>query len=161
MPSMQRIFLISAVCLLFAVTGCGDSSGSSAGSTSAAEGQDNAGSESWPIVEVGSKVSVPEGPPPKKLVIKELEKGDGPVAKLGDEVEILYVDALYSDGEVVSLAVPGAPFHLKLGAGGSIPGWEKGIVGMGVGGRRELIIPAALAGGEEAHVSTVGLVGIK
>lgn len=98
--------------------------------------------------EVGSKVSVPEGPPPKRLVIKDLARGRGPVAKPGDEVEFLYVDALYSTGEVISVAIPGVPFHLELGSRSSLPGWEKGIVGMRVGGRRELIIPPRLAYGE-------------
>lgn len=101
------------------------------------------------MAEVGSKVSVPEGPPPEGLAIKDLARGKGAAAKPGDEVEFQYVDALYSTGEVVSVALPSAPFHLELGSGSSLPGWEKGIVGMRVGGRRELIIPPHLAYGKE------------
>jgi peptidylprolyl isomerase len=164
MPSAQRFLLSCAVCLALAVAGCGGDSSSPATS---AEGE--AANESWPAGEVGSKVSVPEGPPPKGLVIKDLEKGSGPAAKPGDEVEFEYVDALYSTGEVLSVAVPGAPFHLELGSHGSIPGWEKGIVGMRVGGRREVIIPPRLGYGQEGSSSVppgstlllqVALVGI-
>ena len=98
---------------------------------------------------------MPDAPPPKKLLIKDLATGSGPPAKLGDEVEFQYVDALYSTGEVLSVAVPGAPFHLELGSHGSLPGWEKGIVGMRVGGRRELIIPPSLGYGKEGSPPSV------
>ena len=144
------------MCLALVVAGCGGDSSSSTTSASSAP----AGGKDWPLGEVGSKVSVPEGPPPKGLVIKDLAKGSGPAAKPGDEVEFQYVDALYSTGEVLSVAVPGAPYHLELGSHSSLPGWEKGIVGMRVGGRRELIIPPRLGDGE-ALLLQVTLVGIE
>jgi peptidylprolyl isomerase len=159
-PIRRPLLILFLVALGLAFAGCGGDASESAtgeGGSSAKDGVD----EAWEAPAVGSTVEVPDGPPPENLVIKELEQGQRPVAKSGDEVEILYVDALYSTGEVVSLAIPGTPFHLELGARGSVPGWEKGIVGMSVGGRRELIIPAGLAGGEEAHVTTIGLVGVK
>ncbi|HXR60028.1 MAG TPA: FKBP-type peptidyl-prolyl cis-trans isomerase [Solirubrobacterales bacterium] len=154
-PLMRRLLpLFLLVALVLPIACGGDSSDSTAAGETARAGADFE-------AEVGSTIEVPQGPAPKKLVIEDLKKGSGPVAQSGDEVEILYVDALYKSGEVVSLAVPGAPFHFELGAEGSVPGWEKGVVGMSVGGQRELIIPAALADGAEAHVSLVELVGIR
>jgi FKBP-type peptidyl-prolyl cis-trans isomerase len=96
------------------------------------------------------KVKVPSGPPPKKLVIKDLEKGKGPGAKLGDEVTVEYVGVLYSNGKQFDASWDrGEPFTFELGTGGVIQGWEQGIEGMKVGGRRELIIPPELAYGSE------------
>jgi peptidylprolyl isomerase len=152
--------------LALALASCGGESSSSTTSSSPPSAE-----EEWPVGEVGEKVSVPGGPPPKKLVIKDLAKGNGPAAKPGDEVEFEYVEAIYSTGEVLSVAVPGAPFRLKLGSRSSLPGWERGIGGMKVGGRRELIIPPHLGYGEQGSPPSVppnstlllqvALVGIK
>jgi peptidylprolyl isomerase len=150
MPSAQRLFLISAVVLAIGAAGCG---GDSTSSTTSAGGEGAATEKDWPVAEVGSKVSVPDAPPPKKLVVKDVRTGSGPPAKRGDEVEIQYVEADYATGEVVSVAVPGAPFHLKLDLPGSLPGREKGIIGMKVGGRRELFIPSRLGYGAEGSGS--------
>ena len=96
------------------------------------------------------KVEVPKGPPPKKLVIKDLEAGKGPAAKAGDEVTVHYVGVLYKNGKQFDASWDrGEPFTFELGSGGVIAGWEKGIEGMKVGGRRELIIPPELAYGSE------------
>jgi peptidylprolyl isomerase len=94
------------------------------------------------------KVKVPSGPPPKKLQIKDLEEGSGPGAKAGDEVSVQYVGVNYKTGKQFDASWDrGEPFTFKLGEGMVIPGWDKGIVGMKVGGRRELVIPPGLAYG--------------
>jgi peptidylprolyl isomerase len=98
------------------------------------------------------KITVPSGPAPKKLVIKDIIKGTGAIAKDGDELEVDYVGALYSNGKVFDASwkhggPKGVPFPFELGSPGVIQGWEKGIVGMRVGGRRELIIPPSLGYG--------------
>jgi peptidylprolyl isomerase len=94
------------------------------------------------------KVKVPSGPPPKKLEIKDLEEGSGPVAKPGDEVTVQYVGVNYKTGKQFDASWDrGAPFTFKLGEGAVIEGWEKGIPGMKPGGRRELIIPPELGYG--------------
>jgi len=96
------------------------------------------------------KVEVPKGPPPKKLVIKDLETGKGPEAKIGDEVTVHYVGVLYKTGKQFDASWDrGEPFTFELGVGQVIAGWEQGIEGMKVGGRRELIIPPELAYGSE------------
>ena len=92
--------------------------------------------------------SVPKGPAPKKLVIKNLITGKGAAVKDGDTVYVNYVGKLYSNGKVFDASwkdTPGKTFSFTVGAGSVIPGWDKGLVGMKVGGRRELIIPPSLA----------------
>ncbi len=93
-------------------------------------------------------VTVPSGAPPTKLETKDLIVGTGPEAKAGDTVTVNYVGVLYSNGkEFDSSWSRKEPFTFVLGKGQVIPGWDQGVVGMKVGGRRELIIPAELAYG--------------
>ncbi len=92
------------------------------------------------------KITPPKGPPPTTLQTKEIVTGTGPEAKAGESVTVNYVGALYSNGKVFDASWKRKePFTFTLGEGQVIPGWDKGVVGMKVGGRRELIIPAELA----------------
>jgi peptidylprolyl isomerase len=94
------------------------------------------------------KVTVPTGPAPSKLETKELITGTGAEAKDGDTVTVNYVGVLYKgDKEFNASWETKEPFTFTLGKGQVIAGWDQGIPGMKVGGRRELIIPAALAYG--------------
>jgi peptidylprolyl isomerase len=96
------------------------------------------------------KVTVPSGPPPKKLVEKDLKTGKGPTAEAGDEVTVQYVGVDYKTGkEFDSSWSRNEPFSFNLGAGEVIAGWDQGIEGMKLGGRRELIIPPELAYGSQ------------
>jgi peptidylprolyl isomerase len=93
-------------------------------------------------------VTIPAGPPPKKLVVKDLIVGTGTAAADGDELYVNYVGKLYSNGKIFDASwkdTPGKAFPFQLGVGAVIPGWDQGLVGMKVGGRRELIIPPSLA----------------
>lgn len=91
------------------------------------------------------KVRVPSGPPPNDLVVEDLSEGAGAPAKDNDVVEINYVGVLYKNGkEFENTYDTHDPLYLRIGAGEVIPGWEQGLKGMKVGGRRELIIPARL-----------------
>lgn len=100
---------------------------------------------------------MPKGAPPKQLVLKELEEGIGAEAKAGDEVTVQYVGVNYKSGkEFDSSWSRHEPFAFQLGAGQVIPGWEQGIEGMKVGGRRELIIPPELAYGEAGSPPAIG-----
>jgi len=94
------------------------------------------------------KVKVPSGPPPKKLEVKDLEKGSGATAKAGDAVTVNYVGVNYKTGKEFDASWDrGEPFTFTLGSGEVIPGWDQGVEGMKLGGRRELIIPPALGYG--------------
>jgi peptidylprolyl isomerase len=96
------------------------------------------------------KVKVPEGgTPPSKLVIDDIKKGKGPKAKAGQTVSVQYYGVLYKDGTKFDASWDrgGQPFEFQLGQGRVIPGWDQGLEGMQVGGRRVLTIPPDLAYG--------------
>lgn len=84
------------------------------------------------------------------LEIKDLKAGEGAVAKLGDTVSVHYTGWLLSGKKFDSSVDRDQPFEFELGAGRVIKGWEQGVAGMHVGGKRELIIPPKLAYGKRA-----------
>lgn len=89
------------------------------------------------------KVVPPSGPPPTKLVVKDLIKGTGPGATATSTVTVNYVGVLYKNGkEFDSSWKRGTTASFPLSV--VIPGWQQGIPGMKVGGRRELIVPPSL-----------------
>ena len=101
-------------------------------------------------------VTPPSGPPPKKEVIKDLIVGTGAEAKTGQSVTMNYVGVNYKTGkEFDSSWKRNEPFNFTLGKKTVIAGWEKGIPGMKVGGRRELIIPPALGYGAAGSPPTI------
>jgi FKBP-type peptidyl-prolyl cis-trans isomerase len=101
-------------------------------------------------------ITPPKSPAPKTLVIHEIIKGTGAEAKAGESVTVNYVGALYSNGKVFDASWKrNEPFTFTLGQGQVIPGWDKGVAGMRVGGRRELIIPAELAYGAKGSPPTI------
>ncbi|MGQ4716505.1 FKBP-type peptidyl-prolyl cis-trans isomerase [Streptomyces anulatus] len=95
------------------------------------------------------EVDFPGGEPPADLAIKDIWEGDGPVAQAGQTVSVHYVGVAFSTGEEFDASWNrGTPLKFQLGAGQVISGWDQGVQGMKVGGRRELIIPAHLAYGD-------------
>ena len=95
-------------------------------------------------------VEVPDGPPPKTLEVEDLVEGDGPEAAPGDTLTMQYVGVSYSDGKQFDASWDnGQPFTFQLGSGQVIQGWDQGIAGMKVGGRRELIVPPDLGYGAQ------------
>jgi peptidylprolyl isomerase len=92
-------------------------------------------------------VTVPAGTPPSGLQSADLIVGTGREAAPGDQVTVQYVLATYSAKKVIQSSWTSQPFTFTLGEGQVIPGWDKGVVGMHVGGRRELIIPPSLGYG--------------
>ncbi|MEU6486938.1 FKBP-type peptidyl-prolyl cis-trans isomerase [Streptomyces sp. NPDC046887] len=95
------------------------------------------------------EVDFPGGEPPKDLEIKDIWEGDGREAKAGDTVKVHYVGVAFSTGEEFDSSWNrGTPLQFQLGVGQVIPGWDKGVQGMKVGGRRQLVIPAHLAYGD-------------
>lgn len=152
---MRRLILTIAVCTGLLVAGCGGSDSSPSEST-AASGETTA-AESSGGEKTKPKVTVPKGAPPKKLEIKEIEEGSGAEAKSGDEVTVQYVGVGYeSEEEFDSSWSRNEPFSFTLDAGEVIPGWDQGVAGMKVGGRRELVIPPELAYGEAGAPPAIG-----
>jgi peptidylprolyl isomerase len=95
------------------------------------------------------EVDAPDGPPPTELQITDLQEGDGAVAKAGDTVQVHYVGVSYSTGEQFDASWDrGEPLEFQLGVGRVIAGWDQGVQGMKVGGRRRLVIPPHLAYGD-------------
>jgi peptidylprolyl isomerase len=94
------------------------------------------------------EVDFPGGEPPAELEITDIWEGDGPVASPGDMVKVHYVGVAYSTGEEFDASWDrGEPLSFQLGARQVITGWDQGVQGMKVGGRRKLTIPSALAYG--------------
>jgi len=92
------------------------------------------------------EIEAPDGPPPTDLVISDLVVGEGPEAKPGDTVDVHYVGVEYDSGEEFDSSYNrGEPISFPLR--GLIQGWQDGIPGMRVGGRRKLVIPPELAYG--------------
>jgi len=102
-------------------------------------------------------VTVPTGAPPTSLESADLIVGTGRGAVPGDKVTVQYVLATYSAKMVIQSSWTSQPFTFTLGAGQVIPGWDKGVVGMHVGGRRELIIPPSLGYGATPPAGAQGI----
>ena len=91
----------------------------------------------------------PEGPPPADLEITEVVEGDGQEATSGSTVRVHYVGVAHSTGEEFDASYNrGAPLEFRLGVGQVIQGWDTGVQGMKVGGRRKLVIPPHLGYGD-------------
>lgn len=95
-------------------------------------------------------VGPPDGLPPADLVVHDVTAGNGSRAAEGRRITVHYVSALFSSGEEFDASWDrGAPVSFRLGVGRVLPGWDRGLVGMRVGGRRRLIVPPHLAYGRE------------
>lgn len=85
-------------------------------------------------------------------MVHDIVQGHGPAAKAGQTLTVQYVGASYATGAQFDASWDrGQPFQFQLGAGMVIAGWDRGLVGMKVGGRRQLIVPAALAYGAQGQ----------
>ncbi|MFJ7999485.1 FKBP-type peptidyl-prolyl cis-trans isomerase [Streptomyces sp. NPDC096310] len=103
------------------------------------------------------EIDFPGGEPPADLEIKDIWEGDGEVATSGANVQVHYVGVAFSTGEEFDSSWNrGAPLPFRLGAGQVIAGWDKGVQGMRVGGRRQLTIPPHLAYGDRGAGGRIG-----
>ena len=113
-----------------------------------------------------------QGDPPAELLVEDLTVGDGPEAKPGHQVTVHYVGVAHSTGREFDASYNrGEPFDFPLGGGQVIAGWDQGVAGMKVGGRRRLTIPPHLgygargAGGvikpNETLIFVVDLLGVQ
>ena len=95
------------------------------------------------------EVDFPDGPPPQDLQVVDEVLGDGTEAKAGMTVSAHYVGVAFSTGEEFDASWNrGKPLDFRLGAGQVIAGWDQGIQGMKVGGRRRITIPPRLGYGD-------------
>lgn len=171
--------LLATLCLALLIAGCGSSSNSStigvgnesdvnsvphvAGEKTSSTAETGTSSTATPAktptsgpLSTQPKVTPSSGAAPKTLVTKEIIKGTGPEAKAGDSVTVNYVGVLYHGGKEFDASWRRSePFTFALGKGQVIKGWDQGVAGMKVGGRRELIIPAELAYGKNGSPPTI------
>jgi len=103
------------------------------------------------------KVDIPEGEPPTELVKEDLIDGKGSAAKAGQQIAVNYVGVTFKGGKEfdASFGKP-QPFVFPLGQGQVIKGWDQGLEGMKVGGRRQLTIPGDLAYGPQGQPPDIG-----
>ena len=98
---------------------------------------------------VKPEIDFPYGDPPTDLEIVDIRPGEGAEARAGSQVNVHYVGVAYSTGEEFDASYNrGQPLSFRLGAGQVIAGWDTGVAGMKVGGRRQLTIPPHLGYGD-------------
>ncbi|MET9621898.1 MULTISPECIES: FKBP-type peptidyl-prolyl cis-trans isomerase [unclassified Streptomyces] len=96
-------------------------------------------------------IDVPEGDAPTELTIRDLVVGDGAEAKPGRVVQVHYVGVTFESGREFDASWDlGRPFKFAVGGGRVIKGWDRGVRGMKVGGRREIIVPPRLGYGKQS-----------
>ena len=95
--------------------------------------------------------------PPTDLVVTDITEGDGAEATSGSTVEVHYVGVTHSTGEEFDASYNrGQPLSFRLGVGQVISGWDQGVTGMKVGGRRQLVIPPHLGYGDRGAGGVIG-----
>jgi peptidylprolyl isomerase len=159
----RAIALLAAAAV--SIGACGDDEGDTATTTAAPAAAAPGTSTAAPSGKTSSldistdlstkpTISKPSGDPPKKLVVMDVVDGKGRAAKAGDNVVVHYVGALYKTGKQFEASWDsGSPYPFTLGQGNVIAGWDQGLQGMKVGGRRLLIIPPDLAYGAQGQGS--------
>jgi peptidylprolyl isomerase len=101
-------------------------------------------------------VTIPPGDPPQTLVVTDLVLGSGPVAAKGDAVKVHYVGFAWSTRKQIDASYDrGQAFEFPLGQGQVIEGFDRGVTGMRVGGRRQIVIPPDLGYGAEGSPPAV------
>jgi peptidylprolyl isomerase len=145
---LARLLLIVLACAALAVAGCGSDSEETSSSQPEAT--------STPA-KTKPEITVPKGKAPKKLVINDIEKGTGATAEAGKQVTVQYVGISFVNGRQFDASWDrGEPFSFQLGSSSVIAGWDQGVQGMKVGGRRQLVIPPDLAYGADGSPPTIG-----
>jgi peptidylprolyl isomerase len=118
------------------------------------------------------EIDFPDSPPPNDLEVTDLTVGDGDEAAAGNTVVVHYVGVAHSTGEEFDASYNrGEPLQFRLGVGQVIAGWDQGVQGMKVGGRRRLVIPPHLGYGDrgaggaikpgETLIFVVDLIGVR
>jgi peptidylprolyl isomerase len=163
--SRRPLAIIATVLIAIAAAGCGSNKKSDASASASTvdtsqstvdTSQSTAAAPATAKPRPKPTVKVPGGKPPKKLVIKDLIPGTGPAAKAGDAITVNYIGVNFNGGAMFDNSYDrGQAFPFQLGGGQVIPGWDQGLVGMKVGGRREITIPPSLAYGPQGQPPTI------
>ena len=144
---MKFLGLIASICIALTTVACGDDNWAEAGNSKAANANTakpqaaDADSKEADAVDAKPSIKPPNGPPPKEVVIEDLETGSGPAAAPGDSLEVRFVAVNQAGKEVYDLWSEGPPLSFELGKGEYGAGWDKGLIGAKTGGQRELSIP--------------------
>lgn len=102
------------------------------------------------------EIDLPEGDAPTELTIRDLVVGDGLEAKPGRVVQVHYVGVTFESGREFDTSWDrGRTFKFVVGGGKVIKGWDRGVRGMRVGGRREIIVPPRLGYGNQSPSSLI------
>lgn len=167
MISARLSAALAAIALL--ATGCGEDKGSASSGTNSATTPvettapaPEATTGEAPAVanaeDLSSKpeIAAPAGDPPTSLIKKDLVVGKGPAVKRGQLATVEYVGVSWSTGEEFDASWGRQPFQFPLGRQQVITGWDEGVPGMKVGGRRELVIPPDQAYGPQSPGPGIG-----
>jgi peptidylprolyl isomerase len=164
---MKLFAPIAAACLAMSLAACGEDGPPDALEADAPESVSTRAKAPAEVTEVSGSpikptIRVPPGPPPKNLVVRDLKKGIGAVAEHGKRLRVHHVGVSYKTGEEFeAFWSDGSTFSFNFGSGEVRDGWETGLKGMRVGGRRELILPSRLAYGTGALIYIVELLAIE
>jgi peptidylprolyl isomerase len=161
MFAMKVLIATACLCLGLSLASCGGDSDGSATTQSSDSVAGGATESSTITTESNStsasakpKLTVPKGVPESEFAFRDVKEGKGAGAKAGDQLGVQYVGIGYKTGEEFDSSWgESEPFTFTLGRGEVIDGWERGLVGMKVGGRREMVIPAKLAYGSQGTSS--------
>jgi peptidylprolyl isomerase len=175
-PKLRIGAVLAVLALAVSAAGCGSDKKQSAADQSAAKAEQEAKNQqpipepkpvSSPTVsptpgeaDINKKPVVPKGTgaTPKTLKAETLIAGSGPAIKNGQQATVQYVGVLFKNGKEfdTSWGKGKQPFAFTIGAGNVITGWDQGVVGMKVGERRRLTIPADLAYGAQGSPPKIG-----
>ena len=152
MKPSRIIVTLSSLTLLISLTACSTDGGAPSDGPKGEGNQITGGNLSNQYVEVSAEaglaptISSPSGTPPATLVTEDVIVGSGKVASSDSTLTVHYTLMAWSTGEIVESSWSGQPAQFPLS--GVILGWQQGIPGMAVGGRRLLVIPPDLGYGE-------------
>ena len=152
MKPSRIIVILSSLTLLISLTACSTDGGAPVDGPKGEGDQITGGNLSNQYVEVSAEaglaptISSPSGTPPATLVTEDVIIGSGKVASSDSTLTVHYTLMAWSTGEIVESSWSGQPAQFPLS--GVILGWQQGIPGMAVGGRRLLVIPPDLGYGE-------------
>jgi peptidylprolyl isomerase len=152
MKPSRIIVTLSSLTLLISLTACSTDGGAPSDGPKGEGNQITGGNLSNQYVEVSAEaglaptISSPSGTPPATLVTEDVIIGSGKVASSDSTLTVHYTLMAWSTGEIVESSWSGQPAQFPLS--GVILGWQQGIPGMAVGGRRLLVIPPDLGYGE-------------